>query len=213
MENINTVEYWNGKYKEMYEKNINGIGVNEDRRMYFQSMFVYPNDTILEIGCGDATFYKFLTKYGKTFKKYIGTEISPYIVEKNRKECPNAEFIQTGTEIAPIDCEIVDRIFCMHVIEHIENPELHINEWLKSLKKGGMLILSVPFEDNEYPEHLRIYTEDECDKLMSKIDCKIQYEFYIRRLGWRFPEDNRSAKEIVMVIIKNETNTTETNTE
>jgi len=202
MENINTPEYWDAKYKELKKEDKIGIGVNEDRRMWFQSLFVNPNDTILEIGCGDATFLKFMKKYGKKFGKYIGTEISPFIIEQNKIENPESDFLMAKMEIAPIDCEQVDKIYCMHVIEHIETPELYINQWMKNLKSRGMFIISVPYLDNPYPEHLRIYDERACDDLMAKIEGNIQYEFFIRRLGWRFPEDGRTAKELVMMIIK-----------
>jgi Methyltransferase domain len=46
----------------------------------------------------------------------------------------------------PFDRETFDWIFCSHVLEHIQEMDLCVNEILRMLKPGGLAWIQVPFE-------------------------------------------------------------------
>ena len=65
----------------------------------------------------------------------------------------------------PFDDGSIDAITCLAVLEHVENPILSVQEMHRSLKKGGMLYVYVPFlfyyhaEKGYYGDFWR-FTED-----------------------------------------------------
>jgi len=88
----------------------------------------------------------------------------------------------------------IDIITALHVIEHLEKPELYIEKWKKSLTATGEMILIIPLND-EYAEHLKVYDLGEVEKLASNV--AKDYEIKTRNQGWKYP-DGRLAKEAVV---------------
>lgn len=92
--------------------------------------------TVLDFGCGNGNFVKFLrSKKYKTFgydksvgiTEHLFSEKLPFY--KNENEIPNEYF---------------NVITCFDVIEHATNPEKIMDVFRMKLKKGGILILSTP---------------------------------------------------------------------
>ena len=46
----------------------------------------------------------------------------------------------------PIDSEVADSIVSLSVLEHLREPQLMLNEAFRILKKGGSIILQVPWQ-------------------------------------------------------------------
>lgn len=62
-----------------------------------------------------------------------------------------------------------DNILCIAVLEHVENPEKIIPEFLRVLKPGGHVVASVPFLQPEHkvPTDFQRYTKDGLQRLFS----------------------------------------------
>lgn len=130
-----------------------------------------PNKTfrILDLGCGDGALTYLLWKTG-----YIaqGSDTSSLGIELARKQ--HAIF---GTNCVFKRCEIddfednyFDGIICSDVIEHVEDPNALISGIFRTLKAGGVAVLSTPIRLTEAPldkEHAIEWWPSEWRKLFS----------------------------------------------
>ena len=111
---------------------------------------------ILDIGSGDGSFIKVCKENGHESFGLDGSKEN-IDFEKDRLKFNDKTF---------------DIITMLSVIEHIQNPTNILNEILRVLKKGGILIIITPnfkycyknFYDD--PTHVRPYTEKSVDSLM-----------------------------------------------
>jgi|SRR4030042_837143 len=94
----------------------------------------------IDIGCGAGSNLKILKTVGL---KEIGLDQSFYALSLAGKtaRCP---LINGSLDRLPIRPESVGLILAMDVLEHIENDTLGICELYQTLKKRGILILTVP---------------------------------------------------------------------
>ena len=53
------------------------------------------------------------------------------------------DIIANGDNL-PFEDESLDYVFSSHTLEHIENTENVLKEWLRAVKKGGFIILVMP---------------------------------------------------------------------
>ena len=94
----------------------------------------------IDIGCGVGSNLKILKTAGL---KRIGLDRSFYALSLARRTamCP---LINGSLDRLPIRPESFGLILAMDVLEHIENDTLGIGELYQTLKKRGILILTVP---------------------------------------------------------------------
>jgi len=60
-----------------------------------------------------------------------------------------ADIFYDGSGI-PIKSDIYDSILSTQTLEHVPNPDIIVAEWVRVLKDGGMLLVTMPFM---WPEH------------------------------------------------------------
>lgn len=87
--------------------------------------------TLIDLGCGPTKFRDILTRFN-----YIGVDIKPFEL---------VSIIADFTEKLPIENESADIIFISNILEHCPTPEFTLSECKRILKKGGVLLGSVPF--------------------------------------------------------------------
>jgi len=97
---------------------------------YFNNI---KNGRFLEFGCGLGQNI-FLHK-----KNTIGIDISDFA----RKKCALLG-IKTEKSMDGVTSNSLDGILCCHVLEHLEEPAKYLREFLRTLKKGGILVLVLP---------------------------------------------------------------------
>ncbi|MFH0818271.1 MAG: class I SAM-dependent methyltransferase [Candidatus Micrarchaeota archaeon] len=128
------------------------------RRLYFRKVAGYfkKGAKVLDVGSGQGDFLSECKKAeisaeGIDFdKKWIG-----YCKKKGLKVSPgNAESLSFKDNS-------FDVVFCQSVIEHLDDPQKAISEFRRTLKPGGLAIVSAPtpgpyFWDD--PTHKRPYT-------------------------------------------------------
>jgi SAM-dependent methyltransferase len=98
---------------------------------------------VLEIGCGRGGFAaRFARRY-----RYVGLEPDPlsYAVARERLvrsggrgEVRNGDVSRVGTD------ERFDLVCAFEVIEHVEDDEVALAEWVSHIRPGGWLLLSTP---------------------------------------------------------------------
>lgn len=96
----------------------------------------------LEVGCGTGFVLSgIVQQFPET--KAIGSEIFIDGLSIAAERVPTAKFIQMDARNIPYVDEF-DVVGAFDVIEHIEEDELVLGQLCRSLRKGGMLMLTVP---------------------------------------------------------------------
>ena len=190
--NINTKDYWNQMH-QMYEEKSFEIKESEPR-WKFLSNLIPTNGSVVDIGCSDGRFLKYL--YNNNISSNLtGVDISSEAIKMSKANCPLADYIETSIEPCQLSVNNVDIIFASHLLEHLEEPEQYIECWKKSLNPNGEIVIILPLNDEPYEQHLKIYDLGECEKLAKKVSN--DYEIKTRNQGWKY-NDGRIAKEAII---------------
>jgi len=123
--------------KSFYEQRASWRNLKEEH-MRFKKVAKLANiprclTKALDIGCRDGSLRKYLNES----TVYYGIDI----VGKFKAEGITIQDINEGTDFAN---DFFDYVFCVDVLEHLTNPFFVLNEINRILKKGGILVLSVP---------------------------------------------------------------------
>lgn len=126
------------------------------------------------------------------------SEKSRHILADNLKEYKDKiEIIGNCESILP---GTFDYLFVFDVLEHIENDTKALKDWTSCLRKGGVILISVPAHMNWFDKsdelmgHIRRYEKEELYKIMAESG----YES-IRILNYGFPLINFTLKIINMI--------------
>lgn len=99
------------------------------------------NGTMLDVGCGKMPYKSILTKPNGFVSEYIGLDL---IKPLEGYEAARPDIFWDGSQI-PLQNESVDSILLTEVLEHCFEPILVLGECYRVLKKGGHLVVTVPF--------------------------------------------------------------------
>jgi SAM-dependent methyltransferase len=103
-----------------------------------------PTDRVLDIGCYDGAFLQFLE-----VKDRVGIDL-----EAIRQR--NVHIIKAAAEYVPFNKESMSVVTAFDVLEHLKDHFQLIRQIKFVLKKGGLFILTVPHEKEEYfPKFLK----------------------------------------------------------
>lgn len=113
---------------------------------------------LLDVGCGNGEMMRLIHAILPDWK-LTGIDITPKILAWARNVDPLFNYqVMPATEIT-LERDFYDVVFCGETLEHLDNPELAIEQMFKVLKPTGRLVCSVPNEgNNRSPEHLREFT-------------------------------------------------------
>ncbi len=133
---------------------------------------------ILDIGCGTGDF---LNQAKKTGFKTLGFEPNP-----KARAIAQKKGITLVDQTQTIENKTVDIITMWHVLEHVPDLELQINELKRLLKPNGIIIIAVPNHksyDAEYyqefwaaydmPRHLWHFSKDTIENLFANKQLKL----------------------------------------
>lgn len=108
-------------------------------RIMFRNIKRYGRgEKYLDAGCGTGLLLRHLPKGS------VGIDINPRNIARARKHAPNATLVEGDIEKMPFKDGEFSTVVCTEVIEHQPNPAPTIKELRRVLKKGGVLIGSVP---------------------------------------------------------------------
>lgn len=105
------------------------------------------NLDVLDIGTGDG----FISSYFVT----KGNKVTCVDVEDQRTE-KLAVFVKVNSSKLSFDTEKFDIVISNTVIEHVEDPKLHVQEIKRVLKKGGVCYMAVPNWNFPLEPHYKI---------------------------------------------------------
>lgn len=102
-----------------------------------------PASSILEIGCGVGNVMEHLREV-----KRFGVDLSFRMVARSRERLRNGIVVlQADGQKLPFSSRAFDGIVCTEVLEHVENPDLVLDEIRRVAKPQGRIVLSIPNED------------------------------------------------------------------
>jgi ubiquinone/menaquinone biosynthesis C-methylase UbiE len=104
--------------------------------------FLRSPGVIVDVGCSGAAISAHLNVELK-----IALDLSLNFNPKMRK---NVHGIEADASFLPFKDNTIDCIICLDVIEHIENDKKLLQEFYRTLKEEGFLIISTPFKNIEY---------------------------------------------------------------
>ena len=115
----------------------------------------HKESVVLEGGCGLGKFLFFLR--GKNYNNLIGVDFTDKPLKLIKQRDPFIDVRKGDVNDLPIDDESIDLYLSMGVIEHFEEgPQQSLNEAIRVLKKNGILIVAVPYQ-NLYRSTIRKY--------------------------------------------------------
>jgi ubiquinone/menaquinone biosynthesis C-methylase UbiE len=121
----------------------------QERRAQVTAFYLQPeeDDIILDVGCGEG----FVTSHLLKAKLVIGLEISEDLIKiaKQKLNANNIQFIRADATAIPLRESSVDKVIMLEVLEHlpIESQQKLCREIDRVLKKGGSLIVTVPYKE------------------------------------------------------------------
>ncbi|MBA4239891.1 MAG: hypothetical protein C0448_04140 [Sphingobacteriaceae bacterium] len=148
--------------------------------------FIKNSDYVLEVGSGAGSFLKQLKERHNTIK-YCGLELNSAAIEKAAKDS-----IVLTNELLDVhsinNLEKYDIVCSFQVYEHISRINQIFIDSLKVLKKGGLLIVSVPNNDVDFiinnkseskylnmpPHHVNLFTEESLKNIAELFNIKLK---------------------------------------
>jgi len=159
--------------------------VEEIKQIFFTYSHKYQS--FIDLGCSYGHYYEI---YKSNFKEIIFADLID-IRSDRLKDFP---FIKINLNEENIFEKKFDFIFCLEVIEHIENESILFNNLKKIANNNGYLVISTPnvnrlfnlitFKKFLPKEHIREYTITELCRKLEKYGFKIiRKGIFLNRLG------------------------------
>ena len=154
---------------------------------------IAPEDTVLDVGCGEAPFIYFCALRGaEVICADIDAEKVAFIEQSLRKTPARAiRSIVSDANPLPLPSETVTKIIAMEVLEHVDDPQQFMRELLRVGRPGAQYLITVPDRRSEMlqkelvppvyfqkPNHVRIFERDEFEKLITDAGLIIERRAY-----------------------------------
>jgi len=155
---------------------------------------------IIEVGPGSG---------GYKFNPYIKPSLGVVYVDINppNSDIGDALWIVADAHHLPFRDGVADRVYAIHVIEHLEEPMLFLRECYRVLKKGGMVMIVTPnfMSVNALadPDHKHVFNFFKLRKMMREAGFVTRH-----RLGWNIgsltPKPLRLFIKLLLILFSND---------
>lgn len=196
--------------KEFYESKTwkfhHVTNVYERARLRDISEFLSPNSTdiVLDEGCGGGTYTEHLAKFSTAIASDISRNALANAQASLRRLSNRIHFIVCDIEHLPLRNNIVDKIACVDILEHVMNVNRSILEIARVLKTSGRVLIFTACGNNrltlEYVlrpvlgellelirskfGHIQIFTTQDLLSLLSPQFVIVKTEYMHHWLGW-----------------------------
>jgi len=161
-----------------------------NRRFYEITKVIIPvKGSYLDVGCHGGNFTQKVIQKIES-KDVYGIDISTRAINYIKRRIPYGKFRVASAEKLPFESNVFDAVFCLEVLEHIDDPIAALKEIKRVLKKSGYALVLVPsdsllfrliwlFWNLRYPvwrhTHVNSFTNDSLEKLLRWIKFKIVF--------------------------------------
>lgn len=127
---------------------------------------VPPEIGVLDIGCGDGLISNVLAETKKC--QVIGIDNHPVAIQlaKQKNNNTNKFFCKSAYSIHYT--KRFEVVIAIEIFEHLKNPKLLLEKAIKAMKDDGYLIISTPISDWTDVFHVRNYSIEEFESLLSQ---------------------------------------------
>lgn len=128
---------------------------------YLQEYSPYYKGVMLDMGCADAPYKEFFLNY---VDKYIGIDWT------NSLHDTTVDVVSDLNSKINLEDECADTIVALNVLEHLNEPQIFLNEAFRLLKPGSYMILHIPFQwwVHEHPHDYFRYTPSGIKYMLEK---------------------------------------------
>jgi ubiquinone/menaquinone biosynthesis C-methylase UbiE len=137
-------EYWEGRSNGFADLRKAELNSNKYQRWETEIKSKLPNKAglkILDVGCGCGFFSIMLARLGH---QVSGIDITPSMIEQGKiiaeETQATVELLVMDAERLNFEAEIFDVVIARNVTWNLAHPKEAYKEWLRVLKKGGILL-------------------------------------------------------------------------
>lgn len=137
-------DYWSGRSKDFANLRKAELQSNKYQRWEEEIKSQLPNQSklkILDVGCGSGFFSILLAQLGH---QVTGIDLTAKMIEQGKKliagTVTNIELLVMDAEKLTFEAEAFDVVIARNVTWNLPNPAVAYNEWIRVLKKGGILL-------------------------------------------------------------------------
>ncbi|MGI9316275.1 MAG: methyltransferase domain-containing protein [bacterium] len=180
----------------MLENQLSGWFNDETGELY-EGFKIQAEDTVVDVGCGDAPFVSFCAGRGA---EIIFADIDVDKIASMHGKLANTSAralrpLVTDANPLPLVDGVATKVVAMEVLEHVDDPAQFIAELVRVGKSGAQYLLTVPGYAHEKvqkelapdsyfqkPNHIRIFQPGELEQLASDAGLVVEksagYGFY-----------------------------------
>ena len=155
----------------------------------FRGVAIGPDDTVVDVGCGDGGNSVFCAERGA---HVIAVDVDPQVIEgvSTRLAAVGPGTHETRLSdghALPVDDGTASRVLCTEVLEHVADPEQLMRELYRIGKPGALYLLTVPdaLQENlqklvappiyfQAPNHIRIIEREEFPAMVERAGLVIE---------------------------------------
>lgn len=101
------------------------------------------DERILDVGCGEGYQMSYIVE---RCAQVIGLDLSAKRLKHAKRWMSNIDVVCASSEWIPFRPQIFDKIMCLELLEHLNDPHRTILEIESTLKEAGTLVVSVPYK-------------------------------------------------------------------
>lgn len=142
---------------DYFETIENGASTHEERRLHEMVLANIPAQTelVLDVGCGKGWVAQHLKNSGKKVISMDISTVNPVKVNSSVNHNFHAGLVGDVFYL-PIKQNSLDVIIATEILEHVAEPRLFFDKLITSLKPGGKLIVTTPY-DESIPHYLCVH--------------------------------------------------------
>lgn len=104
---------------------------------WLKKLSPYFSGVVYDLGCGERSYEPFIRK---TAKNYVGVDWSSTLHDLK------ADIVANLNEPLSIGAEVADTVISFSAMEHLSEPGVMLQSAYRILRKGGVMVLQVPFQ-------------------------------------------------------------------
>lgn len=131
------------RFAGQFDDAMNGYDLRKRIRIVFSDLLPsrLQGRKILDAGCGTGWFSRAAVERGADF--VVSLDIGANLLKQAGGKCDSHRVCSDVLQL-PFPAESFDIVLCSEVIEHTPDPKAAFRELVRVLRRGGLLVLTVP---------------------------------------------------------------------